>query len=282
MSMGLGPDSYAIIEQGRIGQILNSRPMDRRAIIEEAAGVTSYKAKRRLAEAKLEASKVNLSRVNDILAEIEKQLGALKRQASKARRFAEVREEMRGLVRKVLGSRAWQLEGEGERLRKLVEEISRGESECAAELSRKEADHERLNARSYHLDGELKQVQNALNLASLELDRAQNRLEFNRSQRAGIEGRIEESGARRLAAEREAAALQEQAQKHAAEEERLRREVAGIESSLAELNGELQAAGEGESRLERKLEELRKLIEQMVTETARNRVLDEERAKKIA
>src|SRR5262249_21410226 len=70
MGMGLGPDSYAIIEQGRIGQILSSKPMDRRAIIEEAAGVTKYKTKKRLAEAKLESSKLNLSRVNDILVEV--------------------------------------------------------------------------------------------------------------------------------------------------------------------------------------------------------------------
>ena len=94
--LGLGPDSYAIIEQGRIGQILNSKPMDRRAIIEEAAGITMYKTKRRLAEAKLEASKINLSRVHDILVEVEKQLASLKRQASKARRYAELREQMRG------------------------------------------------------------------------------------------------------------------------------------------------------------------------------------------
>ena len=99
MGMGLGPDSYAIIEQGRIGQILNSKPMDRRAIIEEAAGVTMYKTKRRLAEAKLEAARLNLSRVNDILVEVEKQLASLKRQASKARRYAELREQMRGALR---------------------------------------------------------------------------------------------------------------------------------------------------------------------------------------
>ena len=82
MGTGLGPESYAIIEQGRIGQVLSSKPMDRRAIIEEAAGVTKYKTKKRLAEAKLESSKINLARVNDILVEIEKQLASLKRQAS--------------------------------------------------------------------------------------------------------------------------------------------------------------------------------------------------------
>ena len=104
MGMGLGPETYAIIEQGRIGQILSSKPMDRRAIIEEAAGVTRFKTKKRLAEAKLESSKLNLARVNDILAEVEKQLGSLKRQASRARRYAELREQMRGLLRQVMAS----------------------------------------------------------------------------------------------------------------------------------------------------------------------------------
>src|SRR5246500_6034521 len=97
MGVGLGPDSYAIIEQGRIGLILSTKPMDRRAIIEEAAGITKFKTKRRLAEAKLESSKVNLSRVNDIFVEVEKQLASLQRQASTARRYAGVREQMRTL-----------------------------------------------------------------------------------------------------------------------------------------------------------------------------------------
>jgi chromosome segregation protein len=66
---GLGPESYAIIEQGRIGQILSNKPADRRAIIEEAAGIGKYKTRKRLAEAKLESSKQNLSRVFDILEE---------------------------------------------------------------------------------------------------------------------------------------------------------------------------------------------------------------------
>jgi chromosome segregation protein len=116
MGIGLGPDSYAIIEQGRIGQVLSSKPSDRRAIIEEAAGITKYKTKKRLAEAKLESSKLNLSRVNDIYVEVEKQLASLKRQASKARRYAEMREQMRGLLRQVLASKAIELDAEAERL----------------------------------------------------------------------------------------------------------------------------------------------------------------------
>ena len=132
MGMGLGPDSYAIIEQGRIGQILNSKPMDRRAIIEEAAGITMYKTKRRLAEAKLEASRINLSRVNDILVEVEKQLASLKRQASKARRYAELREQMRGLLRIVLASKAEHLDIEAARLENCCAKWTRRKSATPA------------------------------------------------------------------------------------------------------------------------------------------------------
>ena len=125
MGVGLGPDSYAIIEQGRIGQILSTKPMERRAIIEEAAGVTKFKTKKRLAEAKLESSKVNLSRVNDIVVEVEKQLGSLKRQAAKARRYSEIREQMRGIVRQMLAGKARELEAEAERIARATGGIHR-------------------------------------------------------------------------------------------------------------------------------------------------------------
>src|SRR5256714_3065807 len=105
MGTGLGPESYALIEQGRIGQILSSRPTDRRAIIEEAAGITKFKTKKRLAEARLEESKLNLSRINDIFEEVTRQVNSLKRQASKAERYGRLREEMRGKLRLVLASK---------------------------------------------------------------------------------------------------------------------------------------------------------------------------------
>src|SRR6188472_2928138 len=95
MDTGLGAKAYAIIEQGKIGLILSSRPTDRRQLIEEAAGVTKYKARRRTAELKLEAAQQNLTRVDDIVFEVEKQRGTLKRQAAKARRYKRLREELR-------------------------------------------------------------------------------------------------------------------------------------------------------------------------------------------
>src|SRR5947207_13234527 len=112
MGTGLGPESYAIIEQGRIGQILSSKPHDRRAIIEEAAGITKFKIKKRLAEARLEQAKLNLSRVNDIFDEVTRQMTSLKRQAAKAERYAKLRDELRARLRVVLASKFSQMTSE--------------------------------------------------------------------------------------------------------------------------------------------------------------------------
>ena len=92
---GLGPNSYALIEQGRIGQILSSKPADRRALIEEAARITLFKSRRYSAEMKLEMAQQNLLRVNDIIREVARQLNSLRRQAAKARRYSRMREELR-------------------------------------------------------------------------------------------------------------------------------------------------------------------------------------------
>ena len=116
LGTGLGADSYAIIEQGRIGQILSSKPYERRALIEEAAGVTKFKAKRKLAWAKLESSRQNLARVQDILEEVTRQVNSLKRQAGRARRFREMQQEMRRQLRTLLATRFQESEQEAVRI----------------------------------------------------------------------------------------------------------------------------------------------------------------------
>jgi chromosome segregation protein len=203
MGVGLGPDSYAIIEQGRIGLILSTKPMERRAIIEEAAGVTKFKTKKRLAEAKLESSKLNLSRVNDIVIEVEKQLGSLKRQASKARRYAEIRDQMRGIVRQMLAGKARELDAEAERIAKQLAEFTAAETQHAQTIQQQEGEQDRLNQRIYELDAEIRQNQNVLNLTTLEVDRTENRINFNQQ-------RAVELGSRRtqVSAEMAEAAVQ--------------------------------------------------------------------------
>ena len=189
MGVGLGPDSYAIIEQGRIGLILSTKPMERRAIIEEAAGVTKFKTKKRLAEAKLESSKVNLSRVNDIVIEVEKQLGSLKRQAAKARRYSEIRDQMRGIVRQMLAGKARELDAEAERIAQQLQELSASEVQRATAIQQQEGEQDRLNQRIYELDSEIRQNQNVLNLTALEVDRSENRIAFNRQRAEELAGR---------------------------------------------------------------------------------------------
>jgi len=97
LGTGVGTKAYAIIEQGRIGQIVSSRPQDRRAIIEEAAGITKFKAKKKAAEKKLDQTRQNLMRVSDIVSELDKRMGTLRRQAQKAERYRKYKSEQKDL-----------------------------------------------------------------------------------------------------------------------------------------------------------------------------------------
>ena len=269
MGIGLGPDSYAIIEQGRIGQILNSKPMDRRAIIEEAAGITMYKTKRRLAETKLEASKINLSRINDIFVEVEKQLASLKRQASKARRYAELREQMRGLLRIVLASKAGQLDTEAARLENLLRDMDEAELREANSVHEFEAEQERLSSRTYELDSELRQAHNLLGQTALDLDRAENRITFNREQVAQLDSRsailladierVRQQTAElsaRISAQRESVAA-------------LREQTASLEAVLRESTEKVSSSAADQKQFESRMEELRQLAGRLVEESAR-------------
>ena len=103
LGTGLGVRAYSVIEQGRIDQVLSTKPQDRRRLIEEAAGITRYKLKKRLAETKLEETRGNLLRLSDILSEIDRNVTSLRRQASRAARYkeksAELRQKRAALVR---------------------------------------------------------------------------------------------------------------------------------------------------------------------------------------
>jgi chromosome segregation protein len=262
MGIGLGPDSYAIIEQGRIGQVLSSKPSDRRAIIEEAAGITKYKTKKRLAEAKLDSSKVNLSRVNDIFVEVEKQLASLKRQASKARRYAELREQMRGLLRVVLANKARRLENEAERLTIELAGMVEKENEQAQVLSGLEGEQERLDRRVYELETELRQNQNLIGQAALELDRAENRIVFNRQRQQELAERAVQLNTERQEADDLLAQIESRI---AAQDEiagKLQEEMTSVESVLAELNARSLELCSAHTTAETQIAESRRRIQE--------------------
>ncbi len=108
MDTGLGIRAYSVIEQGKIGMILSGKPQERRKLLEEAAGITRYKQRKRLAEIKLEEALANLTRIDDIVSEVERALRSLKRQANAARRYQAKEREYRELLQKVLLGR-WSL-----------------------------------------------------------------------------------------------------------------------------------------------------------------------------
>jgi len=269
MGIGLGPDSYAIIEQGRIGQILSTKPSDRRAIIEEAAGITKFKTKRRLSEAKLESSKLNLSRVNDILVEVEKQLGSLKRQASRARRYAEMREQMRGMLRQVLGSKARELDSEAARLERALAEIAGRESHFSTSTAQLEAEQERLSRRIFELDDELRQNQNLAGQTGLELDRSENRIVFNRQRSEELDARIQQlrEETEQLAAQ--SALLEARAREQQESLAAVSHEAARLEQSIAQLAEEGTDLNGAAASSEARVAELRAISERLAQDLAR-------------
>jgi chromosome segregation protein len=190
MGTGLGPESYAIIGQERIGQLLSSKPHDRRAIIEEAAGITRFKTKKRLAELRLESSKQNLARVDDIFEEVTRQMNSLKRQAAKAERYAAVRDELRGKMRVVLASRMAGMDGEQARLEAEIASLTDRIHTGAAEIESTEASQHTLTERGYALDHEIQEAQGRANASAVELERAAARQRANAERVAELEVRL--------------------------------------------------------------------------------------------
>ncbi|MBI4467376.1 MAG: AAA family ATPase [Acidobacteria bacterium] len=226
MGTGLGPESYAIIEQGRIGQILSSRPSDRRAIIEEAAAVSKYKTKRRLAEAKLAAAQQNLLRVNDILEEITKQLNSLKRQASRARRYQELKAEGAELRRRLLATQLEQFRAAEASLGAQLEANGAEINGLAATLAAFEQEHAAGQARQYELEAALRQEQNRAGQVLVELERAYARL-------ADIRRQQQEATARLTALTGQRQSLGEEAAGTTGATEENRRLIARLEADFA-------------------------------------------------
>ena len=190
MGTGLGPESYAIIGQERIGQLLSSKPHDRRSIIEEAAGITRFKTKKRLAELRLESSKQNLARVDDIFEEVTRQMNSLKRQAAKAERFAQVRDELRGRLRVVLSSRMALMDAEQSRLEHEIADFAEKITTGALEIETAETSQHSLTERGYELDREGQDAQNRANSSAVELERAAARQRSNAERVSELEARI--------------------------------------------------------------------------------------------
>ena len=193
MGTGLGPESYAIIEQGRIGQILSSKPQDRRSVIEEAAGVTKFKTRKRLAEAKLESAKQNLARVYDILEEVSRQVNSLKRQASKARRYNELKAELEARLRVVLSGKFRLLERDAAKTALDLNQAAAELKSLSGQVAEKEQGHERQQTACYEVEHQLTEARRQLADKQVEAERTRGRLESQVKEIGAIEQRIAQS-----------------------------------------------------------------------------------------
>ncbi|NWF83204.1 MAG: chromosome segregation protein SMC, partial [Bryobacteraceae bacterium] len=255
MGTGLGPESYAIIEQGRIGQILSSKPLDRRAVIEEAAGISKFKTKRRLAEAKLEGAKQNLTRVFDILEEVTRQVNSLKRQAAKAKRYEELRTELDGWLRTALAGRDFLLQREIARITASLDEATARHQQLSASVD--EGDQALAAARDtfYQLENDLTQARQRLADINVESERTRGQIEAQKRQIASIEQRLQEG-------EGETETLSARLETLNTEHAHLAEALKALEQQSAEARERLQARNAERDAAQNQLREHERTVEQ--------------------
>jgi chromosome segregation protein len=260
MGTGLGPESYAIIEQGRIGQILSSKPSDRRLILEEAAGISKFKARKRAAELKLESSRGNLSRIADILEEVIKQVNSLKRQASKARRYRELQTELTGWQKVTLGSRLRILESQCQQLRKeseMLHELCAEESQGLELLTNEQRT---TTARCEELEGKLISIRETLAENELERQRLQSRLEQIRQHIAALDSRSADAKQESELIRARMELLEQESAQRAQEHEALLQEQSTAEQEGALLQEKQEKLGHRIREAERAVEQSRQAL----------------------
>jgi len=269
MDTGVGTRAYSIIEQGKIGQILHSRPEERRFLIEEAAGVTKFKSRKQLALKKIEGTRQNLTRLVDVLGEIRRQLSLLQRQAKKAEKFRELRDELREI----------ELLFTARDFRECVRQREAAERELAALNDRirevfaasavGESRGEEARVTLLEAEKQLTVAQEEIFRVRSEFSTTGNALEFHRKELAGLDGRLI-----RLAAE--TAGLDKRLKEYAEQREllELRRDTGAVDVSA--MQGDLELAEEAqvahqlaEEGLNREMENRRRELFTSLTESSR-------------
>jgi chromosome segregation protein len=235
LGTGVGTKAYSIVEQGKIGLIVSAKPEDRRLLIEEAAGITKFKSRKKQAEKKMELTQLNLLRVGDIVAEIERNLGTLKRQAAKAERYLSYRKEIEEAQLYEASFRYLELVGWIKLEQNQVEELTLEADGARSALVAQEADLETLRQEA-HL------AEEALELASNQNFAAENQV---RTEEAAIErarDRFASLARREEQASAEAQELKRQHDALTAERVVLDAEASELEVHEGEGAGELASA----------------------------------------
>jgi chromosome segregation protein len=229
---GIARTAYSMMEQGRIDMILSSRPEDRRAVFEEAAGITKYKTQKREALRKLEATEANLLRIGDVIKEVKRQIGSLQRQAGKARRYQALHADLRVLethhARKELDS----LEREFAACLEEIDRLTQSEHSTREKIDNNESALGDERHALDRIDVEIADFLATVQRLDGEIVAHRNRIEFNKQRAEELAGFTER-------ARRDIAEAETKREKHAAEIEQTKNSIAKIERHLKEKEAEL-------------------------------------------
>jgi len=193
LGTGLGPRSYSIIEQGMISRLIEAKPEELRTFLEEAAGISKYKERRRETENRIRHTQENLSRLNDLREEIEKQLEKLKRQARTAERFKELREQERRIKAELLTLRYQALHEESAGRRKQISEKETRLQAITAELRAVEADLEKGRAEHIELSDRFNEVQGRYYELGAEVARIEQAIQHGKETRQNQQDELEKT-----------------------------------------------------------------------------------------
>jgi chromosome segregation protein len=246
LGTGIGAKAYSIIEQGRVGMIVSSKAEDRRFLIEEAAGITKYKVKKKAAEKKMDQTRQNLLRVSDVTAEIEKQLASLRRQAQKAERYKQYKAELKD-IELWSATQRW--------LGYFAEERVAAEAHAAVDAEREGASTALLSREAEVEAARLQAAEEEHRLSEQqeELYLLDNRIKLGEAEAEHEEREARQLDDRAVEGEEEIERLDQQVASDAGEEEGAREELRLLEETTA---GQPEALREREEQTRARKEEL--------------------------
>jgi chromosome segregation protein len=257
MDTGIGRTAYSIMAQGQIDQILSSKPEERRAVFEEAAGITKFKREKKEALRKLEYTEANLLRVSDVLAEQERRMNSLRRQVAKARRYQALAADTRVLDTHLGHKKFVELTAERDELLTSIRSLEVRDTELEMQLPKKEEAVTEARAAARAFEGELAELRHRSNEHKNALNSAQGRMAFNDERKSELESRIRQNH-EDIYATREKLAQQEFDFIAANESlEQLTRLIAEKEIQLAEAEDRTKGTREERERIETALREIR-------------------------
>jgi chromosome segregation protein len=229
---GIARTAYSMMEQGRIDMILSSRPEDRRAVFEEAAGITKYKTQKREALRKLEATEANLLRIGDVIKEVKRQIGSLQRQAGKARRYQALHADLRVLETHHASKQLASLERDLAASREEIERLTDSEKTTRAKIDNSENALAKERGALDKIDTEIADSRAEVQRLDSEIATHRNRIEFNRQRAQELTELIER-------ARRDIAEAENKRSQHAEQIEHTNSSIAEIEKHLKEKEAEL-------------------------------------------